>query len=703
MKSTQQAITGEIRLHEQLQQELLTYPEKSIHEDGSVTIEPVQDSYFLINDKWNVERLGEIKQFHELVSNYMNLKRPRKICFSFANSSINLEVKYIFYRRIFNEEWNINTAFGGIQHSLRLLIAFINQKYPKLSSLLDLEIEKVEQEWIFWLNENGKRTTRMLEKSGVPSYNAKSKTAGFLRLLYSKLFILTDNREEWEKDRWDVRVLYEKYGINYNKSGNTYMIDFTKINHIDIRKQVKKYIKLRLLSGNSFRSSTAMNYMLHLPKFLHYIFSVEPTWRSLKELKRTHIEGYLQWLREYSASNLKKKNANPVGYINKSIVIVSKFLSDIQRYEYDMAPKANVSMLIFREDIPKVQKKPLDQVDYIPDCVLEQLFANLDLLNKDMIPIIWIAFKTGLRISDILGLTSDCLHILNGQYSIVTDIEKTNVKRHRIPIDDELADIVAVLIEKSLKNSNQDNNPEGFIFIRYRGSRKGRPFDQTHVGDKLNQLAREAKIVDENGKLFHFKTHQFRHTFAMKMLNGGADILTVQELLAHASPEMTLTYAKLLDDTKRKAFESVINQGVFSFNLNDEVQEIKAGEDIPSDLLNALWQDHKLNAMDNPYGTCHARLNGKCPHMEEPPCLTCNGGSPCKDLAIGFSELDVQKYELLLKTTSKTMEVAKQKGRNDMIEQYEKNLKRYEEILITIQNGNIIFGRQERMKRKLGV
>ncbi|OPH57139.1 hypothetical protein BC351_25040 [Paenibacillus ferrarius] len=32
---------------------------------------------------------------------------------------------------------------------------------------------------------------------------------------------------------------------------------------------------------------------------------------------------------------------------------------------------------------------------------------------------------------------------------------------------------------------------------------------------------------------------------------------------------------------------------------------------------------------------------GDCPHMEAPPCLTCNGGSPCKDLAIGFSELDV--------------------------------------------------------------
>ena len=31
---------------------------------------------------------------------------------------------------------------------------------------------------------------------------------------------------------------------------------------------------------------------------------------------------------------------------------------------------------------------------------------------------------------------------------------------------------------------------------------------------------------------------------------------------------------------------------------NGEVQEIKVGEDIPTDILDALWQDHKLNAMD---------------------------------------------------------------------------------------------------------
>ncbi len=45
--------------------------------------------------------------------------------------------------------------------------------------------------------------------------------------------------------------------------------------------------------------------------------------------------------------------------------------------------------------------------------------------------------------------------------------------------------------------------------------------------------------------------HQFRHTYEVKKLNSGVDILTVQELLAHAPPEMTMRYAKLLDETKR--------------------------------------------------------------------------------------------------------------------------------------------------------
>ena len=47
--------------------------------------------------------------------------------------------------------------------------------------------------------------------------------------------------------------------------------------------------------------------------------------------------------------------------------------------------------------------------------------------------------QTGLRISDVLELNQNCLVKLNNKYWIETDIEKTYIKGHRIPINDEIA------------------------------------------------------------------------------------------------------------------------------------------------------------------------------------------------------------------------------------------------------------------------
>ncbi|EOQ17052.1 tyrosine-type recombinase/integrase [Bacillus cereus] len=701
MKQKQQINIEQLGFHEKLQHELSRYPMKTIQDNGSVTVRHIKDPYFLINNIWNVDFLKIIPQFKEMAENYNN--KNKNVHFRINSPTVNLEVKYVWYQKLFNDIWALNTIFNLQASCLRKLTIFLNEKYPTLNSLLDLNIEKTEQEWLFWLQEQGISTQTISRTSSYGEYINKSIIANSLRHVHSSFFALTDTREEWEKERWDVRVLHDKYGVAYNKSQANYYIDFTKVEQGKMREQIKKYIKQRLLIQKSFSWGSAQLYLLRLSGFVSFIFSLEPSWTDLKGLNRSHIEQYIQWLHEYAKSNLKQKKANPERYIRLALDLLGKFLADIQRYEYDIAPEIHVRLLLFPEDKPKNKKKSVDQIDYIPDFVLEQLFTHINDLHKEVIPVVWVAFKTGLRISDVLGLTSDCLERLNGKYSIVTDIEKTYVKGHRIPIDDELANILAVLIQQSNENSNQENNPDGFIFIRYRGSRKGKPFIQKSVQDKLNILAKQKNIVDERGNLFHFTNHQFRHTYAVKMLNGGADILTVQELLAHASPEMTLRYAKLLDDTKRKAFESVISQGVFSFDLNGEMQEIKAGEDIPTDILQAVWQDHKLNAMDNPYGTCHARLKGNCPHMEAPPCLTCNGGSPCKDLAIGFSEYDVQKYELHVKTTTKSIDIAKQYGRDDVVKKQEKNLQRYHGILKSIRGGNIIFGRQDRMKRKAGV
>ena len=84
---------------------------------------------------------------------------------------------------------------------------------------------------------------------------------------------------------------------------------------------------------------------------------------------------------------------------------------------------------------------------------------------------------------------------------------------------------------------------------------------------------------------------------------------------------MTMRYAKLLDSTKRTEFDKVVKKGVFKFDESDELKE-ENNLDIPSNIIEMLFTNHKLNAINTPYGSCMQRKNGKCDYSKHPPCLT---------------------------------------------------------------------------------
>lgn len=678
---------------------LSSYEEKTIQDGGKITNKTVYDDYFLVYDTWDLDYIGQIPNFKDQYEHYKG--KTKKLQFLAKSSSINAELKFIVYSQLFSDMWSLSTIWGPL--GLKHLTSFLNEKYPNLTSLLDLDIEKGEKHWIFWLNNKGIKT-RQVTKNAGKEYESNSTLANFFRSICQVLFQLTDTREEWEKERWDVRVLYNKYGIDYSKGMTHYFLDFSKIENVKFSKVAKEYIKNRLLTGKQFSWSRALEYMGFLAFFFNSISAQEPSWNNLRTLERKHIETYLEELRAYVKHRTQTKNANPVRYINISVSSIRFFLGDIQRYEKLewFAPDKSVSRLIYPEDIPARPKKAADNVDHIPDYILERMFdpKNFNDLHPEVQPVAWVALKTGLRISDCLELKQECLLRFNGTYSVKADIRKVKVKRHTIPIDEELAGIIAVLIRASKENSNEDNNPNKYIFVRYRGSRKGNPYSRGWVAAKINDFIREKNIRDEMGNLFHFRNHQFRHTYGVKMINGGTDILTVQQLMAHASPEMTLVYARLLEDTKRKEFDRVANSGAFTFDLNGKITEVKEHEDIPEDILDMLWQNHKLNAIDNPYGTCHALVNGNCPIAAEPPCLTANDGKPCSDLSVGFSDMDVKKYEIYIESARKMVEASKEHGRDDMAETNQKNLERYQEIYQAIKGGNVIFGRMDALQRQ---
>jgi hypothetical protein len=105
--------------------------------------------------------------------------------------------------------------------------------------------------------------------------------------------------------------------------------------------------------------------MRFLPNFLSFVSSMEPNGNDLKGLKRNHMERYIQWLHEYAKRSINHRNAHPERYINKRVLIVGKFLDDLHRYEFDIAPETPIQKLLFPEDKPKLRKKSIDQIEML--------------------------------------------------------------------------------------------------------------------------------------------------------------------------------------------------------------------------------------------------------------------------------------------------------------------------------------------------
>lgn len=137
---------------------------------------------FLVNDKWNVDFIGDIKQFKKLAENYNH--STQNIHFRIKSSTVNLEAKYFWYHELFYAEKALVTIFVGQCWSV--FTKFLNEKYPTLFSLLDLGIDKVEREWLFWLHEQKYKTQEIQKHAFRAEVTRKTHLAGYLRLFLSK-------------------------------------------------------------------------------------------------------------------------------------------------------------------------------------------------------------------------------------------------------------------------------------------------------------------------------------------------------------------------------------------------------------------------------------------------------------------------------------------------------------------------------------
>ncbi|MCR8560573.1 site-specific tyrosine recombinase XerD [Mucilaginibacter sp. BJC16-A38] len=180
---------------------------------------------------------------------------------------------------------------------------------------------------------------------------------------------------------------------------------------------------------------------------------------------------------------------------------------------------------------PKIQRKLPDTLSYEE---INKLIAAIDLSkpeggrNKAILEVL---YGSGLRVSELTELKLSNLYL---------DIEFIKVtgkgsKERLVPIGGEAINALKIWIENIRVHIPIKKGEEDLVFLNRRGSRLSR----VYIFMVIKQLAQLAGINKT------ISPHTFRHSFATHLVEGGADLRAVQEMLGHESITTTEIYTHL--------------------------------------------------------------------------------------------------------------------------------------------------------------
>jgi len=257
--------------------------------------------------------------------------------------------------------------------------------------------------------------------------------------------------------------------------------------------------------------------------------------------------------------------------------------------------------------------------------------------------------------------------------------------------------VVLTQQELTKRNSTFDANPFNYLFPTYRGKRRSQPISKDNVVNSLNKLAIENNIVNEKGDIYRCKAHAFRHRFGVSMINNGMNILHVQKLMAHASPEMTLVYAQIHDTTLRKEWEKAINKGAVRLLHSGKIKAANIEQQAEENGLELEWIRHNLDSIRLDHGFCIKSPKHNCDYLEqtlEPPCIKNN----CRSFHVDQTFLGY--YNEQIANMESDIQIYKNSGRDRSIEIIQPKLRKYTDIRDEIINNGGIYG-HSKSKREL--
>ncbi|EOW1884922.1 tyrosine recombinase XerC [Enterococcus hirae] len=286
-------------------------------------------------------------------------------------------------------------------------------------------------------------------------------------------------------------------------------------------------------------------------KFLRYLIVERGYSEKTREAYEEDLTNFERFLTESGEDDLLKIN-----YLDVRVYL--SYLTD-ERYSRNSISRKIASLRSFyqyllKEEVIKenpfsyvhLKKKNLKLPRFFYENEMQALFDSvkgekpLDLRNQALLEVL---YGSGIRLSECSNLK---LAEIDFDSEVMLIHGKGNKERYA-PLGSFAQDALQEYFEKGRKVlMDKYHKSHDYVFVNHHGE----PITPTGIEYVLNQVIKKSSLDSS------IHPHMLRHTFATHLLNNGADMRTVQELLGHANLSTTQIYAHVTKESLQKNYRS---------------------------------------------------------------------------------------------------------------------------------------------------
>lgn len=282
--------------------------------------------------------------------------------------------------------------------------------------------------------------------------------------------------------------------------------------------QIQDFIHY-LLVERGLSNNTMVSYERDLKGYAFYLRE-NGSIQNVHEIGRVHIIQFLKHLKESG------KSSKTIARHIASIRSFHQFL--LRERVVNEDPSVHIETPQVERKLPQVLS--LSEVEKLIET--PKLTSPMGYRDKAMLELL---YATGIRVSEMIDLNLSDVHLMMGFIRCFGKGRKERI----VPIGDQATKAIEEYIQKGRSKLAKTKNQTEALFLNHHGKRISRQ----GFWKNLKKIAIEAGIQKE------LTPHTLRHSFATHLLENGADLRAVQEMLGHADISTTQIYTHV--STKR--------------------------------------------------------------------------------------------------------------------------------------------------------